>query len=148
MVRPRSGVASSQSPDVNETAQIVLQALAANMGHQPRGPRGEIDDVVETFRRQKPPTFSGSTNPIQADNWIRETEMAFELMTCSETQKVICTTHAERKCYALVGLGQEATYDCWEPYDLDTILGDFQRQIFSFKSTKCKRGRVLTFEAR
>ena len=93
MVRPRSGVASGQAHDVNKVAQIVLQALAANMGHQPGGPRDKIADVVETFRRQKPPTFSGSTNPIQADNWIRETEMAFELMTCSETQKVICATH-------------------------------------------------------
>ena len=78
MVRPRSGVASSQAPDVNEAVQIVLQALAADMGHQPEGPRDEIADVVETFRRQKPPTFSGSMSPIQADNWIRETEMAFE----------------------------------------------------------------------
>ncbi|KAF3449868.1 hypothetical protein FNV43_RR05947 [Rhamnella rubrinervis] len=85
-----------QASNINEAAQVMLQALAENIGHQPAGPRDEIADVVERFRRQRPPTFSGSTNPIQVDNWIREIEMAFELMTCSETQKVICATHLLR----------------------------------------------------
>ena len=93
MARPRNGVANDQAPDVNEAAQVMLQALAANMGH---APRDELADVVERFRHQRPLTFSGSTDLIQADNWVRETEMAFELMTCSETQKVICASHMLR----------------------------------------------------
>ena len=84
MARPRNGVANDQAPDVNEAAQVMLQALAANIGH---APRDELADVVERFRRQRPLTFSGSTDPIQADNWVRETEMTFELMTCSELKR-------------------------------------------------------------
>ena len=67
----------------------MLQALVANMGLALVGPRDELADMVERFRRQRPLIFLGSTDPIQADNWVRETELAFELMTCSETQKVI-----------------------------------------------------------
>ena len=65
MAHPRNGVASDQAPDVNEAAQVMLQALAANMGH---APRDELADVVERFRRQRSPTFSGSTDSIQAGN--------------------------------------------------------------------------------
>ena len=48
MARPRNGVANDQAPDVNEAAQVMLQALAANMGH---APRDELADVVERFKR-------------------------------------------------------------------------------------------------
>ena len=51
MVHPRNGVGDKQASDVNEAAQIVLQALAANMGHRPGGLRDEIGDVMETFKR-------------------------------------------------------------------------------------------------
>ena len=65
MTHPRNGVANDQAPEVNEVAQVMLQALAANMGH---APRDELVDVVERFRHQRPLTFSGSTDLIQADN--------------------------------------------------------------------------------
>ena len=50
MARPRNGVANDQAPDVNEAAQVMLQALAANMGH---APRDELADVEKRFRRQR-----------------------------------------------------------------------------------------------
>ena len=65
MARPRNGVANEQAPDVNEATQVMLQASAANMGH---ALRDELANVVERFRRQRPLIFSGSTDPIQADN--------------------------------------------------------------------------------
>ena len=85
MVRPRNGVVNEQAPDVNEAAQVMLYALTANMGHAPAGPRVEIADIMERFRLQRSLTFSKSTNSIQADNWIRKTELAFKLITCSKT---------------------------------------------------------------
>ena len=63
-----------QAPDVNEATQVMLQALAANIGH---APRDELADVVERFRRQRPSTFSGSTYSIQVENWVKETKLAF-----------------------------------------------------------------------
>ena len=74
----------------------MLQALAANIGQALVEPRDELTDVVERFRHQRPSTFSRSTNPIQVYNRVRETELTFELMTYSETQKVICATHMLR----------------------------------------------------
>ena len=58
MARPRNGVANDQAPDVNEAAQVMLQALAANMGHAPARLKDELVDVVERFRRQRSLTFS------------------------------------------------------------------------------------------
>lgn len=42
----------------------MLQALTTNIIHAPVGPQDEIANVIERFRRHKPPTFSGSANPI------------------------------------------------------------------------------------
>ena len=68
MTRSRNGVANEQAPDVNEAAQVMLQALVANMGLALVGPRDELADMVERFRHQRPLTFSGFTDLIQVDN--------------------------------------------------------------------------------
>ena len=47
----RNEVANEQVPNVNELAQVMLEALAANIGQAPVGPRDELSDVVGRFRR-------------------------------------------------------------------------------------------------
>lgn len=51
MVHLRNGASNAQAPDVNKAAQVVLQALAANMGHALVGLQDEIADVMERFIR-------------------------------------------------------------------------------------------------
>jgi hypothetical protein len=63
-------------PPLGELAQIIhnqtliLETLAnALINRQPRGQN--MNDKLTAFLRTKPPTFAGSSNPLDADDWLR-----------------------------------------------------------------------------
>ena len=45
--------------------------------------------ALEKFRKLDPPTFKGTKDPIEADNWLKEIEMLFRAMEVSDEQRVI-----------------------------------------------------------
>ena len=53
------------------------------------------------FQRANLPSFKGAFDPDEADEWIKEIEKIYSVLTCSETQKV-CHLHAEIGCRVLV----------------------------------------------
>ena len=44
--------------------------------------------AVKEFLKLKPPTFKGGMDPVQTNGWIAELEKNFELLQCSDQQKV------------------------------------------------------------
>ena len=63
-------------PPLGDLAQIIhnqtliLETLAnALVNKQPRGQT--MNDKLTAFLRAKPPTFAGSSNPLDADDWLR-----------------------------------------------------------------------------
>ena len=63
-------------PPLGDLAQIIhnqtliLETLAnALVNKQPRGQT--MNDKLTAFLRTKPPTFAGSSNPLDADDWLR-----------------------------------------------------------------------------
>ena len=63
-------------PPLGDLAQIIhnqtliLETLAnALVNRQPRGQT--MNDKLTAFPRTKPPTFAGSSNPFDADDWLR-----------------------------------------------------------------------------
>jgi hypothetical protein len=54
----------------------------------------------------KPPTFSNSTVPLQADDWLKSVDKVLNIAQCSDREKVI---------YASGRLTSPAT-DCWDAY--------------------------------
>jgi hypothetical protein len=44
------------------------------------------------FLRLKPPTFAGSSNPLDADNWLRTIKRKLEAIGCPENQRVQLAT--------------------------------------------------------
>ena len=62
-------------PPLEDLAQIIhnqtliLETLVnALVNRQPRGQT--INDKLTAFLRTKPPTFAGSSNPLDADDWL------------------------------------------------------------------------------
>ncbi|KAF3432280.1 hypothetical protein FNV43_RR27019 [Rhamnella rubrinervis] len=49
MVHPQTSVVDGQAININEVAQVMLQALAANLVYQPTRLRDEIANVIEKF---------------------------------------------------------------------------------------------------
>jgi hypothetical protein len=45
------------------------------------------------FMRLKPPTFAGSSNPLDADDWLRTIKRKLEAIGCPENQRVQLAAH-------------------------------------------------------
>ena len=51
-----------------------------------------------------PPSFSGTTNPLEAESWVFKMEKIFKFLGCTNSQKVNYATYmfegpAEIRCY-------------------------------------------------
>jgi hypothetical protein len=72
-----------------------------NAVNRPR-PRvlGMNEKLIE-FLRTKPPTFGGSVNPLDADDWLRAILRGLEPFNCEDRDKVLLAAH--RNSLSLVG---------------------------------------------
>ena len=67
---------------------LVLEALAnALVNKRPR--EQTMNDKLTAFLRTKPPTFAGSSNPLEADDWLRVIERKLEPFECQDQDKVL-----------------------------------------------------------
>jgi hypothetical protein len=76
-------------PPLGDLAQIIhnqtliLETLAnALVNRQPRGQN--MNDKLTAFLRTKPPTFAGSCNPLDADDWLRVIQRKLEPFECQD----------------------------------------------------------------
>src|SRR6266498_3230489 len=100
MVNTRTTPSSTQSPPppppptlaeiVAQQAQLInLLAqgqLNNQQGHVPRVHNRESS--YADFESTRPPIFTTTSDPLEADNWIRTMESKFSLIHCSGQQKV------------------------------------------------------------
>ncbi|XP_030453721.2 uncharacterized protein LOC115675261 [Syzygium oleosum] len=61
--------------------------VAANRNGNGNGGR-TMHGLVEQFLKLQPPKFIGTGDPEEAESWIDELQKAFELLRCSEEEKV------------------------------------------------------------
>ncbi|XP_058068425.1 uncharacterized protein LOC131217505 [Magnolia sinica] len=47
-----------------------------------------IGGLIEKFKRLKPPTFEGLSDPMEAEKWKKQIEKIFTVLGCDEEQKV------------------------------------------------------------
>ena len=52
-----------------------------------------MNDKLTAFLRTKPPTFAGSSNPLDADNWLRVIQRKLEPFECPDRDKVLLAAH-------------------------------------------------------
>jgi hypothetical protein len=63
-------------------------------------------DKLGEFQRTKPPTFSHSVEPMDADNWLKTIEKKLQVVQCTNRERVLFTAHQ------LVG----PAADWWDAY--------------------------------
>jgi hypothetical protein len=61
-------------------------------GHQP-APQPQQRDKLGEFQRTKPPTFSHSIEPMDADDWLKTTEKKLQVVQCNNREKVLFVSH-------------------------------------------------------
>ena len=67
----------------------ILQALLSN---QQTGPAGRHSKLAD-FLRTRPLTFAAANEPLEAEDWLRDTEKKLRLARCSNEDKVDFATH-------------------------------------------------------
>jgi hypothetical protein len=71
---------------------LILEALAnAIINKRPR--EQTMNDKLTAFLRAKPPTFARSSNPLEADDWLRVIERKLEPFECQDRDKVLLAAH-------------------------------------------------------
>ncbi|XP_073153876.1 uncharacterized protein [Henckelia pumila] len=75
-----------EQASVNMLAGITR--LLENQATQPR--KSHEEDVAERFKKQGPKEFSGTTDPLVAEEWIRSMEVIFTYMGINDADKVRC----------------------------------------------------------
>jgi hypothetical protein len=62
-----------------------------NVQHQalPPSPRDKLGD----FQRTKPPTFSHSVKPMDADDWLKTVEKKLQVVQCNNRERVLLASH-------------------------------------------------------
>ncbi|XP_075504503.1 uncharacterized protein LOC142541944 [Primulina tabacum] len=54
------------------------------------GPRTQPEAVYERFQKMNPQKFSGTTNPMVAEEWVKSIEVIFEYMELQDVDRVRC----------------------------------------------------------
>ena len=82
-----------QASDISNVCNQVLEEIAqraANI-HPPAG--ASQGSTQEAFLKQRPPSFSGTTNPLEAESWVFKMEKIFKFLGCTDSQKVNYATY-------------------------------------------------------
>ena len=71
---------------------LILETLAnALVNKRPR--EQTMNDKLTSFLRTKPPTFVGSINPLDADDWLRVIQRKLEPFKCQDRDKVLLAAY-------------------------------------------------------
>ena len=63
--------------------------MQAQMNQAPPPPPPPTRDRHKEFMSHKPPTFSHSPDPLQADDWIKTVEKMLNIVQCTDRDKVL-----------------------------------------------------------
>ena len=71
---------------------LILETMAnALINKRPR--EHTMNDKLTAFLRTKPPTFAGSSNPLEADDWLCVIQRKLEPFECQDRDKVLLAAH-------------------------------------------------------
>ena len=74
--------------EMHQTVQELTQALQQVVQGGQRG----AGDLHRNFKGMNPPKFCGSSDPDEAEHWVKEIERVFRVMQCSDQEKVLLAT--------------------------------------------------------
>jgi hypothetical protein len=86
--------------------QTMQQTMVNMHNAQPQAPPPPSRDRLGDIQRTKPPTFSHSMEPMDADDWLKTIERKLQVVQCNNREKVLLASHQ------LIG----PAADWWDPY--------------------------------
>jgi hypothetical protein len=87
--RKNSGNSLPSTEGTSDILQTIIQAIGSLtevVQHQV-GATNPMS-ALEKFRKLDPPSFKGSKDPLEADNWLKELDRLFKVMNVRDEQRV------------------------------------------------------------
>nr|XP_017217284.1 PREDICTED: uncharacterized protein LOC108194857 [Daucus carota subsp. sativus] len=116
-----------QGEQIEKLAQELRQGRNAEaVPPPPPPPLHQMEPLYERFRKQRPPTFEGSSDPLEALDWKSSLEDIFEFMQLNDREKVSCTVHTLKKdakiWWDVVKLTRDVSQMTWA--DFETLFNE------------------------
>jgi hypothetical protein len=73
--------------------QTMHQTMVNMQNAQPQAPPPPLRDRLGDFQRTKPPIFSHSMEPMDADDWLKTVEKKLQVVQCNNREKVLLASH-------------------------------------------------------
>jgi hypothetical protein len=73
--------------------QTMQQTMVNMQNSQPQAPPPPPRDRLGDLQRTKPPTFSHSVEPMDADDWLKTVEKKLQVVQCNNREKVLLASH-------------------------------------------------------
>ncbi|GMN60752.1 hypothetical protein TIFTF001_029830 [Ficus carica] len=86
-----------QVPEVHQDVPRNMEVPLAPVGIQANPPLIREDLLYDCFRRMKALEFEGSTDLIEADNWLIDIQVILDFMRLTGPEKVLCASFALKK---------------------------------------------------
>ena len=77
------------------------RGVEPRMGRNPQPQPVRREYLCERLCKMKPPSFEGSTNPLDTEEWLSKMETILDFMELNNDEKIICAAYVLRKeaCY-------------------------------------------------
>ncbi|GMN19175.1 hypothetical protein TIFTF001_048591 [Ficus carica] len=99
------------------------------------------EELYDSSRRMKAPEFEGSTNPIDADNWLIDLQVILNFLRLNDQEKILCASFVLKKDARLwweaVQIRWDVTQMTWEDF-----VEEFKEKILQHRSYGSSTGRT------
>jgi len=86
-LEPKSESLEGVLSAIRSLAEVVEKHVSTSGTVKPKD--AEIEGcTIEQFRKMGPPSFLGNPDPTEAETWIMQMEKIFDMVGCTEVQKV------------------------------------------------------------
>ncbi|GMN64085.1 hypothetical protein TIFTF001_033165 [Ficus carica] len=102
------------------------------------------EELYDKFRRMKAPEFEGSTNPIEADNWLIDLQVILNFLRLNDQEKVLYASFMLRKnarlWWEIVQIRRDVTQMTWEDF-----VDEFNEKYFNTEVMEAQQDEFNKF---
>jgi hypothetical protein len=122
--------------------------MQAQMNQAPPLPPPPARDRHREFMSHKPPSFSHSPDPLQADDWIKMVEKMLNVIQCTDREKVLYTSDRLEGTVADWWDAYTAAHDTPQHHHLAGVQEQVQGATHTQRSDEAQEARVPCTETR
>ena len=104
-------------------------------------PIANQEPLYVRFCRMKPPEFEGSTDPLEAEEWLTSLQTILDFMNLTEQEKVLCASYVLKKdaryWWETVVIRRNVTMMTWNEF-----LGEFNAKYYDTVGLRAQQNEL------